>query len=283
MSVPSTGDSSSSQNVNNSPSSQPSEIPLLAPAEEDVILFSGLLEGEGGQDEAEAEEEPSTSKDLASPFSTPTSATETPSTAGQASSGASSKTSSSNQGSSDNSGSSSSTSSSGSSSSSSQQTGGSSSNANASAAGLAWAGLGQSILGGLAGAGESFDQAGGGDLDAISELGNALVKRMLAAGPAEGDSGVLLSMKDDDILPQTDIRIYKQDGMLHVNFTTSSQDSANLLNQHQADLSEYLKNRLNLDQVNVHIEHTGAGGQQQPGGDSGSRQKRRVVDEYDPS
>jgi len=113
----------------------------------------------------------------------------------------------------------------------------------------------------------------------VAELGSELVDRLYSASPDDEKGGVLLKFKDD-LLPETEVRLFKdENGVLNVNFSTSSSEAAALLNQHQGRLANYLQNQLG-GSVRVNLEDKGA---DSGGGDGRSRQRRNVLDEYKPS
>ena len=143
--------------------------------------------------------------------------------------------------------------------------------------------IGQSILSSL---GISSSAPGGvksteavGASRTVAELGSELVDRLYSASPDDEKGGVLLKFKDD-LLPETEVRLFKdENGVLNVNFSTSSSEAAALLNQHQGRLASYLQNQLG-GSVRVNLEDKGA---DSGGGDGRSRQRRNVLDEYKPS
>jgi type III secretion system needle length determinant len=143
--------------------------------------------------------------------------------------------------------------------------------------------IGQSILSSL---GISSSAPGGvesteavGASRTVAELGSELVDRLYSASPDDEKGGVLLKFKDD-LLPETEVRLFKdENGVLNVNFSTSSSEAAALLNQHQGRLANYLQNQLG-GSVRVNLEDKGA---DSGGGDGRSRQRRNVLDEYKPS
>ena len=143
--------------------------------------------------------------------------------------------------------------------------------------------IGQSILSSL---GISSSGSGGvesteavGASRTVAELGSELVDRLYSASPDDEKGGVLLKFKDD-LLPETEVRLFKdENGVLNVNFSTSSSEAAALLNQHQGRLANYLQNQLG-GSVRVNLEDKGA---DSGGGDGRSRQRRNVLDEYKPS
>ena len=143
--------------------------------------------------------------------------------------------------------------------------------------------IGQSILSSL---GISSSAPGGvesteavGASRTVAELGSELVDRLYSASPDDEKGGVLLKFKDD-LLPETEVRLFKdENGVLNVNFSTSSSEAAALLNQHQGRLANYLQNQLG-GSVRVNLEDKGA---DSGGGDGRSRQRRSVLDEYKPS
>jgi type III secretion system needle length determinant len=143
--------------------------------------------------------------------------------------------------------------------------------------------IGQSILSSL---GISSSAPGGvesteavGASRTVAELGSELVDRLYSASPDDEKGGVLLKFKDD-LLPETEVRLFKdENGVLNVNFSTTSSEAAALLNQHQGRLANYLQNQLG-GSVRVNLEDKGA---DSGGGDGRSRQRRSVLDEYKPS
>ena len=143
--------------------------------------------------------------------------------------------------------------------------------------------IGQSILSSL---GISSSAPGGvesteavGASRTVAELGSELVDRLYSASPDDEKGGVLLKFKND-LLPETEVRLFKdENGVLNVNFSTSSSEAAALLNQHQGRLANYLQNQLG-GSVRVNLEDKGA---DSGGGDGRSRQRRNVLDEYKPS
>lgn len=143
--------------------------------------------------------------------------------------------------------------------------------------------IGQSILSSL---GISSSAPGGvesteavGASRTVAELGSELVDRFYSASPDDEKGGVLLKFKDD-LLPETEVRLFKdENGVLNVNFSTSSSEAAALLNQHQGRLANYLQDQLG-GSVRVNLEDKGA---DSGGGDGRSRQRRNVLDEYEPS
>ena len=143
--------------------------------------------------------------------------------------------------------------------------------------------IGQSILSSL---GISSSAPGGvesteavGASRTVAELGSELVDRLYSTSPDDEKGGVLLKFKDD-LLPETEVRLFKdENGVLNVNFSTSSSEAAALLNQHQGRLASYLQNQLG-GSVRVNLEDKGA---DSGGGDGRSRQRRNVLDEYKPS
>jgi type III secretion system needle length determinant len=143
--------------------------------------------------------------------------------------------------------------------------------------------IGQSILSSL---GISSSAPGGvesteavGASRTVAELASELVDRFYSASPDDEKGGVLLKFKDD-LLPETEVRLFKdENGVLNVNFSTSSSEAAALLNQHQGRLANYLQNQLG-GSVRVNLEDKGA---DSGGGDGRSRQRRNVLDEYKPS
>jgi len=143
--------------------------------------------------------------------------------------------------------------------------------------------IGQSILSSL---GISSSAPGGvesteavGASRTVAELGSELVDRLYSASPDDEKGGVLLKFKDD-LLPETEVRLFKdENGVLNVNFSTSSSEAAALLNQHQGRLANYLQDQLG-GSVRVNLEDKGA---DSGGGDGRSRQRRNVLDEYKPS
>ena len=143
--------------------------------------------------------------------------------------------------------------------------------------------IGQSILSSL---GISSSARGGvesteavGASRTVAELGSELVDRLYSASPDDEKGGVLLKFKDD-LLPETEVRLFKdENGVLNVNFSTSSSEAAALLNQHQGRLANYLQDQLG-GSVRVNLEDKGA---DSGGGDGRSRQRRNVLDEYKPS
>jgi type III secretion system needle length determinant len=143
--------------------------------------------------------------------------------------------------------------------------------------------IGQSILSSL---GISSSAPGGvesteavGASRTVAELGSELVDRLYSASPDDEKGGVLLKFKND-LLPETEVRLFKdENGVLNVNFSTSSSAAAALLNQHQGRLANYLQNQLG-GSVRVNLEDKGA---DSGGGDGRSRQRRNVLDEYKPS
>lgn len=143
--------------------------------------------------------------------------------------------------------------------------------------------IGQSILSSL---GMSSSAPGGvGSTEAVgasrtvAELGSELVERLYSASPEDEKGGVLLKFKDE-LLPETEVRLFKdENGVLNVNFSTTSSEAATLLNQHQGRLANYLQNQLG-GSVRVNLEDKGA---DSGGGDGRSRQRRSVLDEYKPS
>jgi type III secretion system needle length determinant len=143
--------------------------------------------------------------------------------------------------------------------------------------------IGQSILSSLGisssapGGVESTEAAGASRT--VAELGSELVDRLYSASPDDEKGGVLLKFKND-LLPETEVRLFKdENGVLNVNFSTSSSEAAALLNQHQGRLANYLQNQLG-GSVRVNLEDKGA---DSGGGDGRSRQRRNVLDEYKPS
>ena len=143
--------------------------------------------------------------------------------------------------------------------------------------------IGQSILSSL---GISSSAPGGvesteavGASRTVAELASELVDRLYSASPDDEKGGVLLKFKDD-LLPETEVRLFKdENGVLNVNFSTTSSEAAALLNQHQGRLANYLQNQLG-GSVRVNLEDKGA---DSGGGDGRSRQRRNVLDEYKPS
>lgn len=143
--------------------------------------------------------------------------------------------------------------------------------------------IGQSILSSL---GISSSAPGGvesteavGASRTVAELGSELVDRLYSASPDDEKGGVLLKFKND-LLPETEVRLFKdENGVLNVNFSTSSSEAAALLNQHQGRLANYLQDQLG-GSVRVNLEDKGA---DSGGGDGRSRQRRNVLDEYKPS
>jgi type III secretion system needle length determinant len=143
--------------------------------------------------------------------------------------------------------------------------------------------IGQSILSSL---GISSSAPGGvesteavGASRTVAELGSELIDRLYSASPDDEKGGVLLKFKDD-LLPETEVRLFKdENGVLNVNFSTTSSEAAALLNQHQGRLANYLQNQLG-GSVRVNLEDKGA---DSGGGDGRSRQRRNVLDEYKPS
>lgn len=143
--------------------------------------------------------------------------------------------------------------------------------------------IGQSILSSL---GISSSAPGGvesteavGASRTVAELASELVDRLYSASPDDEKGGVLLKFKND-LLPETEVRLFKdENGVLNVNFSTSSSEAAALLNQHQGRLANYLQNQLG-GSVRVNLEDKGA---DSGGGDGRSRQRRNVLDEYKPS
>mgnify|MGYP001796826437 CR=1 FL=1 len=85
----------------------------------------------------------------------------------------------------------------------------------------------------------------------------------------------------DDVLPETTVKIYEENGTVNVTFTTGSEEAATLLSKHQAGLAEHLKNHLSKGgDVKVTVNHSGGG--DESGTEGESRGKRSVFDENNP-
>ena len=99
----------------------------------------------------------------------------------------------------------------------------------------------------------------------INETINKLVDKIhVSAKDAVNGAEVRLSMKDA-ILPGTEIRIQRMGGELTVTMNTTSAESHNFLAQHEASLMKSLSDRFGNDKVQVNINMSGGGGEQNDG------------------
>ncbi|MGC8720801.1 MAG: type III secretion HpaP family protein [Thermodesulforhabdaceae bacterium] len=112
----------------------------------------------------------------------------------------------------------------------------------------------------------------------IPELVRKMVDRILVEVPGTSHKQEVRIRLSQDILPDTDIRIFREGGRLEVHFVTGSRESSDFVSPHLASLKDALESRQG-EPVNVSLQYTGEGRGDQSQGRS--RQRRTVWDEYE--
>lgn len=109
---------------------------------------------------------------------------------------------------------------------------------------------------------------------------NAILQKMadqihVSAKDAVNGAGIRLTLKDS-VLPGTEIRIHRHDGVLSVTMNTASAESGNFLAQHEASLQKTLAEKFANEKVQVNINMSGGDNQ-----DTDGRSRNQYVAEDD--
>ena len=139
---------------------------------------------------------------------------------------------------------------------------------------------GESILHGLYSASRQADQgamlqAGGAGSPALQDLAalSDIAEQVLVASPESDQREIRIQLKNS-LIPETDIRLTRQDGVLSVHLVTTSEQSAHFLSMHRDGLRQQLENRLG-ETVQVDVQKE----QSADSGDGRSRQRRDLYAE----
>ena len=109
---------------------------------------------------------------------------------------------------------------------------------------------------------------------------NAILQKMadqihVSAKDAVNGAEIRLTLKDN-VLPGTEIRIHRHDGVLSVTMNTTSAESGNFLAQHEASLQKTLAEKFANEKVQVNINMSGGDNQ-----DTDGRSRNQYVAEDD--
>ena len=109
---------------------------------------------------------------------------------------------------------------------------------------------------------------------------NAILQKMadqirVSAKDAVNGAEIRLTLKDS-VLPGTEIRIHRHDGVLSVTMNTASAESGNFLAQHEASLQKTLAEKFANEKVQVNINMSGGDNQ-----DTDGRSRNEYVAEDD--
>jgi type III secretion system needle length determinant len=112
----------------------------------------------------------------------------------------------------------------------------------------------------------------------IPEHVRKMVERILVEVPGTSHKQEVRIRLNQDVLADTDIRIFREAGRLEIQFVTGSRESHDFLSPNLTSLKEALENRQG-EPVSVSVQYTGEGASDQNQGRS--RQRRAVWDEYE--
>ncbi len=115
----------------------------------------------------------------------------------------------------------------------------------------------------------------------VAEISASVAERVLVSDPGAGShqqQEVRITLKDD-VLPGTEVRVWREGGQVRVEFVTSSDSSASFLSREQASLQTTLHERLAVTDIAVNV--TRAGGAEGESNDGRSRQRRNLFDEIE--
>lgn len=109
---------------------------------------------------------------------------------------------------------------------------------------------------------------------------NAILQKLadqihVSAKDAVNGAEIRLTLKDN-VLPGTEIRIHRHDGVLSVTMNTTSAESGNFLAQHEASLQKTLAEKFANEKVQVNINMSGGDNQ-----DTDGRSRNQYVAEED--
>lgn len=114
----------------------------------------------------------------------------------------------------------------------------------------------------------------------VAALAEQVAERILVSDPSQAGQREVRVLLKDDVLPQTEVRISRQDGEVRIEFVTQSSDSYALLAEHQSDLQSRLSQRLDQQPVTVALTHSGSDASREQGQPDGrSRNRRDLYDE----
>ncbi|BDV01964.1 hypothetical protein TDMWS_20490 [Thermodesulfomicrobium sp. WS] len=115
-------------------------------------------------------------------------------------------------------------------------------------------------------------------VEPLPEPVRKMVERILVEVPGTSHRQEVRIRLGDAVLPDTDIRIFRDGGRLEVQFLTGSQETRDFLSPHLSSLKEALESR-QREPVQVSVAYTGeSGGGQNEGR---SRERRMVWEEYE--
>ncbi len=111
----------------------------------------------------------------------------------------------------------------------------------------------------------------------LNEIVHQIANRVLVSEKSiHGNQEIRISIKDS-ILPQTEVRIQKENGLIKINFVTGSPESHNLLFIEKTNLESHLNHTLKQQVVVEVSRDTG----NQNFGEGRSRQRRNLYDEME--
>ena len=109
----------------------------------------------------------------------------------------------------------------------------------------------------------------------LNKIVGEIAERILVSSPADNPSGVQeirIHLKES-VLPNTEVRIYRNAGSLQIEFVTNSKDSQMFIEQRQPDIQKVLSERLTDETVTVSVQD----GQQTRGGQGEGRSRQQYI------
>ena len=104
----------------------------------------------------------------------------------------------------------------------------------------------------------------------VGEIADRILVSSAADNPA-GTQEIRIHLKED-VLSNTEVRIYRHAGSLQVEFLTGSKDSQMFIEQKQSDIQKTLGERLSNENVNVSVQS-----QQTRGGQGEGRSRQQYI------
>ena len=95
-------------------------------------------------------------------------------------------------------------------------------------------------------------------VEQVSTLMSQMADRVLVTDPLHGQTAEVRIKLADNLIPGTEVRVWREQGQLHVSFDTTSAYWARVLNEASPLLSQRLQERLpNIDPAQVTVFHQG--------------------------
>jgi|YelNatPaOPRAMG01_1025707.scaffolds.fasta_scaffold01323_7 type III secretion system needle length determinant len=117
------------------------------------------------------------------------------------------------------------------------------------------------------------------DSAAVSEAVRKVVERILVEVPGSSHKQEVRIVLSSDVLLDTEIRLVRDEGRLHITFVTGSEDANRLLSPNLSSLREQLENRYGQDTVALSVQMKEEN--QRENNEGRSRQQRNIWEEYE--